>query len=73
MNCPKDFAIALSFLLIVVGITTGILANQIQTVDAKLDSRNQLIYSIPHLESDISEIKQDLKEIKEILRGDYSK
>ena len=73
MKCTKDFLITLTLLLVVVGMTTGILANQIQTVDAKLDARNELVYSIPHLEADIAEIKQDLKEIKEILRGNYRK
>ena len=73
MKCTKDFLVVVSIFLVCLGTTSGILASQIQSVDAKLDSRNEIIYSVPHLQNDIIEIKQDVKEIKEILRGDFSK
>ena len=73
MKCPKDTAISVGLLLTVVTIVSGIIFNQLDQINAELDNRTELVYSIPSVHEDIKEIKQDLKEIrldiKELLKN----
>ena len=73
MNSDSSTIIAVGIFIAVLTITSGMLADRINSVEAELDSRTEFVYAVPHLATDIKEIKTDIKEIKEIILGDYSK
>jgi hypothetical protein len=74
MNCHKDQIIPAVLLLTVITIISGVFFDQLDSVNAELDKRTEIVYSVPSMQEDISEIKTDIKEIKNyLISGDFSK
>ena len=57
MNCSKDLLIVLGIFFAVTALVSSLLVDMIQTVEGKTD----FVYEL--LESDIAEIKSELKDI----------
>lgn len=68
MKCAKDTAITLAVLLSVVSIISGLMFDQLNQVNAELDRRTEIVYSVPAVHEDIKEIKQDIKDIKQDIK-----
>ena len=58
MKCAKDTAISLATVLVILGILSGMVFDQLGQVRAEQDENKA------DVNSDIDEIKQDIKEIK---------
>ena len=61
----KDNLIVMAVIISVIGIVTGIMTGNIDSVRAELDNRTEFVYYIPALKEDIDEIKSDIKSIEE--------
>ena len=74
MNCPKDQILPAVLLLTVITVISGMFFDQLHSVNAELDKRAEIVYSVPSMQEDIAEIKTDVKEIKNyLITGDFSK
>ena len=68
LKCAKDTGISIGIVFVVITITSGVMFDQINRVEAEVDKRTLFVYSIPSIQEDISEIKSDVKDIKGFLQ-----
>lgn len=64
MNPNNHSIITIGLFIAILTITTGMLSDRIDNVEAEISNRTEKIYSIPHLEADMMEMKSDIREIK---------
>lgn len=57
----------ISILLVVIGSVTGILGNQLASVQGEVNDHAKIVYTMPELKDDIREIKIEVNDINEKL------
>lgn len=57
----------ISILLVVIGSVTGILGNQLASVQGEVNDHAKIVYAMPELKDDIREIKIEVNDINEKL------